>query len=377
MTLINKARILFSAGEEKGQGIRVYPDPTESMSEAVKYWRELISKCFFVNVAATVAAIAFNAAAVGIETLYSPVYLVSAFVYSNFIGTFISIVVFYVAPRWAAISVAVRIARVSFSIFVATIVGITVARLVLGMIFPVIAEQGVIPGWQNLVVALAIAFMVGFGVDFFETSQTKLRQKISDAENSRMLATEAQLASLESRIHPHFLFNTLNSIAALVREDPVLAETMVEKLSTLLRYSLDSNSDGLVLLSQELDITRKYLEIEKVRFGERLKYKISAQMETLEKRVPPLALQTLVENSIKHVAATSSCETHIEVSTFVEDSRLEIEVTDNGHGFGVEDLIDNHGLDLVLKRLKTKYGNDAGLVIGKGTVRLFLPVDLD
>ena len=134
-----------------------------------------------------------------------------------------------------------------------------------------------IPGWQNFVFSLGIALTFGFGAYFFEFSQAKLRQKELDEEKAKTLATEAQLASLESRIHPHFLFNTLNSIAALIREDPILAEKTVEKLSALLRYSLDSNAKGLVSLKQEFEITEKYLEIEKVRFDKRLAYKIDCE----------------------------------------------------------------------------------------------------
>ena len=195
-------------------------------------------------------------------------------------------------------------------------------------------------------------------------------------ERSKTLATEAQLASLESRIHPHFLFNTLNSIAALIREEPILAEKTVEKLSALLRYSLDSNAKSLVSLEQELEITEKYLEIEKVRFDKRLVYKIECDPKFLGTKLPPLSLQTLVENSIKHVVSNTSEQTEISVSVAENGESIEIKVCDNGKGFNENDLIENHGLDNLRKRLQTIFSDRASLQIIEnraGCVKLRLP----
>ena len=236
-------------------------------------WRFILKQCLLENLSATVVAQAFNFASFGSRT-FTVSQFIESFVYSNCIGTLISIVIFFISPRWNKDSAVFRLAKVFVSIFVATFVGVTLARLILALIFPELAKQNLIPGWQNFVFSLGIALTFGFGAYFFEFSQAKLRQKELDEEKAKTLATEAQLASLESRIHPHFLFNTLNSIAALIREDPILAEKTVEKLSALLRYSLDANAKGLVSLEQELEITEKYLEIEKVRFAERLDYKI-------------------------------------------------------------------------------------------------------
>src|ERR1051326_3131243 len=155
---------------------------------------------------------------------------------------------------------------------------------------------------------IALAITLGFGVviTVYETlihrlraTELELRTRQLEEERARKLATEAQLSSLESRIHPHFLFNTLNSISALIREDPATAERTLERLAALLRYSLDVNARGLVSLRQELRIVEDYLEIEKTRFGERLRYSIDIPEDLCDFDVPPLALQTLVENSIK------------------------------------------------------------------------------
>lgn len=206
-----------------------------------------------------------------------------------------------------------------------------------------------------------------------ETKERLRRKEIEEAHAYR-LAAEAQLASLESRIHPHFLFNTLNSIAALIREDPLLAEKTVEKLSALLRYSLDSNAKSLVPLAQELDITEKYLEIEKIRFEKRIAYRIDCEPKFRQTLIPPLSLQTLVENSIKHVASKTSEPTQITVSVVEKDRSIEIKVADSGSGFDESALKENHGLDILQKRLRTIFGDRAKIeIFGNGEVTLRLP----
>ncbi len=188
--------------------------------------------------------------------------------------------------------------------------------------------------------------------------------------------TKAQFNLLLQQVNPHFLFNTLNSIAALIREDPLGAENMVERLSALLRYSLDSNSLSLVPLTHELEITKKYLEIEKVRFGGRLSFEIKTDGVIDQIKIPPLALQSLVENSIKHVASVRSSITTISVLATVHGRGTIIEVYDNGPGFTAESLIEGHGLDLLKKRLGVIYGETAGISIGDRAVQLSVPCDL-
>ena len=126
-----------------------------------------------------------------------------------------------------------------------------------------------------------------------------LRTKERDEAEARRVATEAQLASLESRVNPHFLFNTLNSIAALVRDDPAAAERMTGQLAALMRSSLYQQTP-LVTLDEELRIVRAYLEIEQVRFGDRLHYRFEVTEDATAALVPRLAVQTLVENSVKY-----------------------------------------------------------------------------
>jgi hypothetical protein len=161
--------------------------------------------------------------------------------------------------------------------------------------------------WASLKIATFISILAGVSIGIYETFQWRLeesalqlRTKELERERALKLATAAQLASLESRIHPHFLFNTLNSISSLIPEDPKRAERLVEQMAALLRFSLDANQAGLVPLTAELKVVADYLDIERARFGDRLRYRIDLAADLDAVRVPALAVQTLVENSVKY-----------------------------------------------------------------------------
>lgn len=198
-----------------------------------------------------------------------------------------------------------------------------------------------------------------------ERTTLDLRTRELAEERARKIATEAQLRSLESRVQPHFLFNTLNSISSLIREDPARAERVVEQLAALLRFSLDANRTSLIPLSQELKIVRDYLEIERARFGERLKYSIDAPDETRDLEVPPMAVQTLVENCVKHGVAPRREGGEIRVQARIEDQQLVLEISDDGPGFDQDALQSGHGLDLLQGRLAALFGDEARLVISR------------
>jgi LytS/YehU family sensor histidine kinase len=205
-------------------------------------------------------------------------------------------------------------------------------------------------------------------VTTYETLRYKLQAATLEARTRQMeqeraykLLAEAQLSSLESRIHPHFLFNTLNSIAALIPMDPQRAEDTVGKLASLLRFSLNAQHSGLVPLAQELKIVRDYLEIESTRFGPRLRYEIIAPVSLVSVKVPPLALQTLVENSVKHVAAIRTEGASIKVTAAMESGRILLEVIDDGPGFLLGATAPEHGLGNLAARLELLFGGEGRL----------------
>ncbi|MGH9143491.1 MAG: sensor histidine kinase [Vicinamibacterales bacterium] len=204
-----------------------------------------------------------------------------------------------------------------------------------------------------------------------------LRTKERDEADARRLAAEAQLASIESRVQPHFLFNTLNSIAALVHDDPAGAERMTGQLASLLRSSLDNTATPLVTLDEELRIVRSYLAIERVRFGDRLRYEVQIGEGTASAAVPRMALQTLVENSVKYAVSRRREGGSIGVTAIATNGRVRVTVEDDGPGFDAAQRPEGHGLALLDARLAMLFGDAATLRVesraGQSSVTLDVP----
>lgn len=218
------------------------------------------------------------------------------------------------------------------------------------------------------VLALCISFVV-FGYHVLrgeiENKTSELRNRQLEEERARKLAVEAQLASLESHVRPHFLFNTLNTISSLIPEDPKLAESLVGKLATLLRLSLDSNQERLGSLERELKIVNDYLEIEHARYGDRLRFRIDVPPELRSVEVPALSLQTLVENSVKYAVGTRVEGAEVRVAAFARDGYILLQVSDDGPGFTAEAIRPGHGLDNLQRRLTSLFGSTAKLEISR------------
>jgi two-component system, LytTR family, sensor histidine kinase AlgZ len=157
----------------------------------------------------------------------------------------------------------------------------------------------------------------------------------------------ARLAELQARIRPHFLFNTLNSAVALVREDPARAEAILEDLGDLFRHALVEHGES-VTLEQEVALARRYLDIEQVRFGERLQVEWSLDARAGSARVPPLLLQPLVENAVKHGVEPSAQGAQVKISTQLRVGTVVIKVTNTvppgagrrGHGVAQDNVRD-------------------------------------
>ena len=143
---------------------------------------------------------------------------------------------------------------------------------------------------------------------------------------------EAQLQALQRQLHPHFLFNTLNAISALMHRDVEAADQMLARLSDLLRIALDQRGAQEVALKDELEFLQKYLEIEQTRFGDRLVVRYDFEAETLDAQVPNLILQPLVENSVRHAVAVRIESGLIEIRARRVGTNLELSVHDNGPG---------------------------------------------
>jgi signal transduction histidine kinase len=172
---------------------------------------------------------------------------------------------------------------------------------------------------------------------------------------------EAQLQSLQRQLQPHFLFNTLNTISALMHRDVDAADNMIARLSDLLRLALQTVGIQEVALKQELDFLAKYLEIEQTRFRDRLTVKFDIEPHTLDALVPNLILQPLVENSIKHGIGPRPMPGRIEIRSRRVGGFVELEVRDNGVGLSEVRLSDfNRGVGLAntRSRLQHLYGSN-------------------
>ncbi len=235
--------------------------------------------------------------------------------------------------------------------------------------------------WLQALVWLSAPIVVGIALKVWNT----LRIEMSLEEQKR-LVLEARLDALQRQINPHFLFNTLNSIASLVRNQPELARKMTVKLANILRALLKDH-DAYVPLREELKFTDDYLDIEVVRFGaDKLRVEKEIDPRTLDVLVPSILLQPLIENSIKH-----GLEPRIQGGTVTLRSRLEgdrilIEVADDGVGMsnGASTLRRTGagiGMKNVQERLEVLYGNQAHFNVasnpGRGTlVSIEIPAEI-
>ena len=181
----------------------------------------------------------------------------------------------------------------------------------------------------NLLIYWAIV-SISHGLAYYAKFQER---EIRAAELEKSL-TEARLQALQMQLNPHFLFNTLHAISALMHKDVEAADRMISRLSELLRYALESTGEQVVPLRQELEFLERYLEIEKTRFGSRLEVRKEIAPETLDALVPNLALQPIVENAIQHGIEPHARPGVILLRAGRENNSLVLQVCDNGSGLG-------------------------------------------
>ncbi|HVG28661.1 MAG TPA: histidine kinase [Pyrinomonadaceae bacterium] len=217
----------------------------------------------------------------------------------------------------------------------------------------------------------------------------RLRVEEARAARAEHLRTRAELNALRAQLNPHFLFNTLHSLMALVRHDPPAAEDALERLSALLRYVLKVKRDEVdetdeVSLADEWEFARNYLALEQLRLGGRLRVTSDIQPETLDRPVPAFTLQALIENAVKHGVAPRAEGGLLHVASDLDNGTLRLSVRDDGPGTTTEGVMSSAGLGLrvVRQRLQTRYGGRAGFDVetspGAGfTVRVRVPSDAE
>lgn len=213
------------------------------------------------------------------------------------------------------------------------------------------------PAWSIVLDALAYLCLVGLAQAV--QVRRRLREREQQAELLEGRLNQARLRALQAQLQPHFLFNSLNGIAALIRCDPARAEEMVTSLSELLRLALSRSQRQCIPLRDELEFLDRYLEIQQMRFGERLRVERELAAETLDCLVPSLLLQPLVENAVRHGLEPAPHPGVLRIAARVDGARLHLTVTDNGVGLGAGSQAGTGlGVASVRERLAALYGTE-------------------
>jgi signal transduction histidine kinase len=258
------------------------------------------------------------------------------------------------------------------------VVGVVVALLVCSRVF----GFDVVPSAAWLTVAaMVIVFPIIHGTEMALRFFRQVQEKEQQEAQLKALATEAELKALKAQINPHFLFNTLNTIAELIHVDSDRAEATVERLAEMFRYVMNGSGRGLVPLEEELAFLDDYLEIERARFGDLLRVSCDITLETLDLVLPSLVLQPLVENAVRHGLGVDG-SIDLGIAVHADDEQIVIAISDRGPGMPAGHVIgegSGHGLHNVDQRLRKTYGEAYGLQITanqpQGTiVRLRIPV---
>ncbi len=238
--------------------------------------------------------------------------------------------------------------------------------------------KGLATGYPSLMMVYGVLVAIGMGLDL----RRRYRQgELRRARLERRL-TDARLAMLRMQLQPHFLFNTLHAISALMDDDVPAARRMIARLSELLRLTLDADGEAEVPLEREIEVLEAYLDIERVRLGDRLRVEYAVDEAARQARVPALLLQPLVENAVRHAVAPSLDPCRVRVAGRVDGDVLRLSVADDGPGMkAVAEAGESNGIGLAntRARLEQRYGPAARMDLSNGAgrgfeVRIALPL---
>jgi hypothetical protein len=215
---------------------------------------------------------------------------------------------------------------------------------------------------------------------YFLWSRERLSEAASAHARAEQLAAEAQLRLLHSQLEPHMLFNTLANLRILVEIDPARAQTMIDQLISYLRSTLNASRTNWTTVDAEFGQLSAYLELMRVRMAERLNFTFLASDTARQAKLPPMLLQPLVENAIKHGLEPAIEGGHIKISAELIDAVLMLTVEDSGLGNATTAISEGYGLAHVRERLKVLYGSRSAMVVAAlephgYRVRIEVPVD--
>jgi sensor histidine kinase YesM len=220
-------------------------------------------------------------------------------------------------------------------------------------------------GWQLLTGVWL--YGVFAGVSYAVQTRSRLQEKEMLAARAEALAAAARLDAIRARLNPHFLFNALHTLAALVKFRPIMAESAIERLGDMLRYTLKEDGRELVEFSEEYEFTRQYIAFEQLRYEDRLRVDLQIDPESFNFDIPPFSIQTLAENAVRHAVAIRPEGGSIRIKCSYEGGRLSISVRDDGPGNGA-DAGQSHqfGLRSLRQRLRAAFGPVADLCVHSG-----------
>lgn len=198
----------------------------------------------------------------------------------------------------------------------------------------------------------ALFFSVQFGVFFGYEHYKEVQRKLKLEGELRQTALKSELAAIKAQLNPHFLYNVFNSINASIPPAQEKTRKMIVELSDMFRYQLMASKKELVPLKAELDFVSKYLSLEKVRFKERMDSSINVNEELFQEKVPPMLLQPLVENAIKHGISKSIKGGNVTISVKKKEKGLSFEISDTGAGVKDKSLLFKKGIGLSNTRLR-------------------------
>lgn len=265
-----------------------------------------------------------------------------------------------------------RIAVMALTLPASVLVGVVLAIFLSG--FDPDAEHTV----QAIVTGLFFGLIGIIVVLLSERIAMEVRQRELIRSEGERREIEARLKLLQAQIEPHFLFNTLANVGSLIDGNPALAKTLLEHLNDWLRVALARTRSTASTLGDELAMLENYLEIMKIRFGERLRWRIDIGEETLRQPFPPMLLQPLLENAVRHGIEPKLGGGEICIRGRIENQRLRLEVSDNGMGLADKAILAGAGLSNVDARLRSLFGEAGELTLtgnaeGGVTATLSLP----
>jgi sensor histidine kinase YesM len=283
-------------------------------------------------------------------------------VYSQCIGISIAICSITAINYFKTPRLFLQVAFIAASVVVGAVIGMAIGGAVVQLIFPGPVHAPAIGKYAFTRSNLVLALLFGTVITYLFFSL----QKISDEKIKRLEveknAAITEIKLLQSQMEPHFLFNTLSNILGLIDPDPEKAKRMLESFTRFLRASLVTARSETVALSQEMDVVKNYLDIFTVRMGERLRYTIDIPADLQGFRIPPLLIQPLVENAVKHGLEPSISGGELLISGAREGDRVRIVVADSGLGINELSPGSGIGVENIKKRLELVYGGRARLV---------------